>query len=94
MRDTTAGAAVRVRRREEGDLGAYVRVLAAVRDRDGHPVDWPAVPSAGCSSRRAPGAAAALYERLRWTLPATVEQEWGPDRRVAVRAYAAPRPGA
>ncbi|MET9874970.1 GNAT family N-acetyltransferase [Actinacidiphila glaucinigra] len=37
--------------------------------------------------------AAALYERLGWTLLATVEQEWGPDRRVAVRAYAAPRPG-
>ncbi|MYX38360.1 MULTISPECIES: hypothetical protein [unclassified Streptomyces] len=51
MRDTTAGVAVRVRRREEGDLGACVRVLAAVRDRDGHPVDWPAEPAEGLCGR-------------------------------------------
>ncbi|WP_406271324.1 hypothetical protein OH779_32425 [Actinacidiphila glaucinigra] len=112
MRDTTAGAAIRVRRREEGDLGACVRVLAAVRDRDGHSVDWAAVPAEGlwgrCRARAvesfegvdagrtavvgrlfvAPGCRGAL-----WTLPATVEQEWCPDRRVAVRACAAPRPG-
>ncbi|MFF7674096.1 GNAT family N-acetyltransferase [Actinacidiphila glaucinigra] len=179
MRDEAAGAAIRVRRREEGDLDACVRVLASVHDRDGYPVDWPAAPrtwlrgaaplaawiaesdgvvvghvglGAGTGGDAAPGlwteregveagptavvgrlfvapgargrgagallmasaveearlqglhpvldvvasdrAAAALYERLGWTLLATVEQEWGPDRRVAVRAYAAPRPGA
>lgn len=176
--EARAGAAIRVRRREEGDLDACVRVLAAVHDRDGYPVDWPAAPAAwlsgaaplaawvaesdgvvvghvglgaGSGSDAAPGlwsaregaaagatavvgrlfvapgarghgigallmaaaveearlrglhpvldvvasdtAAAALYERLGWTLLATVEQRWGPDRRVAVRAYAAPRPG-
>ncbi|MFD8079679.1 GNAT family N-acetyltransferase [Streptomyces sp. NPDC059718] len=175
MDEATAGAAIRVRRREEGDLDACVRVLAAVHDRDGYPVDWPAAPAAwlsaaslaawvaesegvvvghvglgpGSGSDAAPGlwsaregagptavvgrlfvapgarghgigallmaaaveearlrglhpvldvvasdtAAAALYERLGWTLLATVEQRWGPDRHVAVRAYAAPRPG-
>ncbi|MFE2540221.1 GNAT family N-acetyltransferase [Actinacidiphila glaucinigra] len=178
MREETADAAIRVRRREEGDLDACVRVLAAVHDRDGYPVDWPTAPAAwlsgaaslaawvaesdgvvvghvglgpGTGSDAAPGlwsaregagagptavvgrlfvapgargrgvgarlmaaavgearlrglhpvldvvasdtAAAALYERLGWTLLATVEQRWGPDRRVAVRAYAAPRPG-
>ncbi|MER5433498.1 GNAT family N-acetyltransferase [Streptomyces sp. NPDC002588] len=36
-------------------------------------------------------AAAALYERLGWQLLATVEQQWSPDQRVAVRCYAAPR---
>ena len=36
-------------------------------------------------------AAAALYERLGWTLlAAEVEQEWGPGQRVKVRCYAAP----
>ncbi|MFF3376535.1 hypothetical protein ACFYXF_26725 [Streptomyces sp. NPDC002680] len=36
-------------------------------------------------------AAAALYERLGWTLlAADVEQEWGPARKVTVRCYAAP----
>ncbi|MEU7278921.1 GNAT family N-acetyltransferase [Streptomyces sp. NPDC045431] len=35
-------------------------------------------------------AAAALYERLGWELLATVEQQWGPEQRVAVRCYAAP----
>jgi ribosomal protein S18 acetylase RimI-like enzyme len=36
-------------------------------------------------------AAAALYERLGWTLlAADVEQEWGPGQRVKVRCYAAP----
>jgi GNAT superfamily N-acetyltransferase len=34
-------------------------------------------------------AAAALYERLGWELLATVEQQWTPDRTVAVRCYAA-----
>ena len=34
-------------------------------------------------------AAAALYERLGWTLMATVEQRWSPTQRVAVRCYAA-----
>ncbi|WP_405536967.1 GNAT family N-acetyltransferase [Streptomyces sp. NBC_00075] len=38
-------------------------------------------------------AAAALYERLGWTLlAAEVEQEWGPGQRVKVRCYAAPAP--
>ncbi|WP_431961812.1 GNAT family N-acetyltransferase [Actinacidiphila sp. bgisy160] len=176
MHDETADAVIRVRRREEGDLDACVGVLAAVHDRDGYPVDWPAAPAAwlrgaafaawvaesagavvghvvltpGTGSDAAPGlwsaregvparatavvgrlfvapgarglgigallmaaaveearlrglhpvldvvasdtAAAALYERLGWTLLATVEQRWGPDRTVAVRAYAAPRP--
>ncbi|MDX3235205.1 GNAT family N-acetyltransferase [Streptomyces sp. ME03-5709C] len=176
MCDETAGAAIRVRSREEHDLGACVRVLAAVHERDGYPVDWPAEPAAwlagagslgawvaesdgavvghvglgpGTGDDAAPGlwsaregvtaaraavvgrlfvaptsrgrgigallmaaaveearlrglhpvldvvasdtAAAALYERLGWTLLATVEQRWGPDRVVAVRAYAAPR---
>ncbi|MEU3725500.1 GNAT family N-acetyltransferase [Streptomyces sp. NPDC031705] len=36
-------------------------------------------------------AAAALYERLGWSLLATVEQRWGPDRLVTVRCYAAQR---
>jgi ribosomal protein S18 acetylase RimI-like enzyme len=36
-------------------------------------------------------AAAALYERLGWTLlAADVEQEWGPGQWVKVRCYAAP----
>nr|WP_203732794.1 GNAT family N-acetyltransferase [Streptomyces sp. SID12501] len=35
-------------------------------------------------------AAAALYERLGWTLLAEVEQEWDPGQRVNVRCYAAP----
>ncbi|ELP71059.1 GNAT family N-acetyltransferase [Streptomyces turgidiscabies] len=36
-------------------------------------------------------AAAALYERLGWTLlAAEVEQEWGPGQRVKVHCYAAP----
>lgn len=38
-------------------------------------------------------AAAALYERLGWTLLASeVEQEWGPGQRVKVHCYAAPTP--
>ncbi|MFJ3879097.1 GNAT family N-acetyltransferase [Streptomyces sp. NPDC090077] len=35
-------------------------------------------------------AAAALYERLGWSLLATVEQSWGPGRVVRVHCYAAP----
>ncbi|MET9554563.1 GNAT family N-acetyltransferase [Streptomyces sp. NPDC006645] len=35
--------------------------------------------------------AAALYERQGWTLMATGEQHWGPDRTVQVHCYAAPR---
>ncbi|WP_327696937.1 GNAT family N-acetyltransferase [Streptomyces sp. NBC_00459] len=35
-------------------------------------------------------AAAALYERLGWTLLAEVDQEWGPGQQVNVRCYAAP----
>ncbi|MFE0632034.1 GNAT family N-acetyltransferase [Streptomyces sp. NPDC058864] len=177
MHEGRTGAVIRVRRRREADLDACVRVLAAVHDRDGYPVDWPAAPAAWLSGTRslaawvaesdgavvghvglgpgtgddaAPGlwsaregvgaaptavvgrlfvapaarghgigallmtaaveearlrglhpvldvvasdtAAAALYERLGWTLLATVEQEWGPDRTVSVHAYAAPRP--
>jgi len=38
-------------------------------------------------------AAAALYERLGWTLlAAEVEQEWLPGQRVTLRCYAAPTP--
>ncbi|MBT2386378.1 GNAT family N-acetyltransferase [Streptomyces sp. ISL-11] len=45
MTDTRDGRAVcRVRRREDSDLGACVRALAAVHERDGYPVDWPARP--------------------------------------------------
>ncbi|MEV7422285.1 GNAT family N-acetyltransferase [Streptomyces sp. NPDC091212] len=35
-------------------------------------------------------AAAALYERLGWTLLAAVDQRWSRDRTVTVRCYAAP----
>ncbi|MFF3513271.1 GNAT family N-acetyltransferase [Streptomyces sp. NPDC002573] len=35
-------------------------------------------------------AAVALYERLGWELMATVEQQWGPQRTVDIRCYAAP----
>ncbi|WP_330294605.1 GNAT family N-acetyltransferase [Streptomyces sp. NBC_00503] len=34
--------------------------------------------------------AAALYERLGWTLLGTVDQRWGPTRTVTVHCYAAP----
>ncbi|MER7192895.1 GNAT family N-acetyltransferase [Streptomyces flaveolus] len=34
-------------------------------------------------------AAAVLYERLGWQLLATVEQQWSPEQKVAVRCYAA-----
>ncbi|WP_328774181.1 GNAT family N-acetyltransferase [Streptomyces sp. NBC_00286] len=34
-------------------------------------------------------AAAGLYERLGWQLLATVEQQWSPEQKVAVRCYAA-----
>jgi ribosomal protein S18 acetylase RimI-like enzyme len=34
-------------------------------------------------------AAAALYERLGWQLMATVEQQWNPGQKVAIRCYAA-----
>ncbi|MFD3923291.1 GNAT family N-acetyltransferase [Streptomyces sp. NPDC058595] len=34
--------------------------------------------------------AAALYERQGWTLMATAEQRWGPDRTVRVHCYSAP----
>ncbi|MFI1094106.1 GNAT family N-acetyltransferase [Streptomyces sp. NPDC020917] len=34
-------------------------------------------------------AATALYERLGWQLLATVEQQWSPEQKVAVRCYAA-----
>ncbi|SEM01107.1 GNAT family N-acetyltransferase [Streptacidiphilus jiangxiensis] len=35
-------------------------------------------------------AAAELYRRAGWSLLATVEDEWAPDRRVTVHCYAAP----
>ncbi|MFG3019264.1 GNAT family N-acetyltransferase [Streptomyces sp. NPDC048254] len=35
-------------------------------------------------------AAAALYERLGWELMATVEQQWSPHQKVAIRCYTAP----
>ncbi|MCZ4119853.1 GNAT family N-acetyltransferase [Streptomyces sp. H39-S7] len=34
--------------------------------------------------------AAALYERLGWSLLATVDQRWGPNRTVTLHCYAAP----
>ncbi|PWJ02303.1 GNAT family N-acetyltransferase [Streptomyces sp. NWU49] len=34
-------------------------------------------------------AATGLYERLGWQLLATVEQQWSPEQKVAVRCYAA-----
>ncbi|MFE6663285.1 GNAT family N-acetyltransferase [Streptomyces sp. NPDC057697] len=34
--------------------------------------------------------ATALYERLGWSLLATLDQQWGPDRTVTVHCYAAP----
>ncbi|MER7759846.1 GNAT family N-acetyltransferase [Streptomyces sp. NPDC097619] len=57
------------------------RATSAARDRGLHPVlDVVATDTA----------AAALYERLGWHLLATVEQQWSPHRKVAVRCYAAP----
>lgn len=139
-----------IRRREPGDLGACVRVLAEVHRADGCPVDWPERPadwlsppalldawvaagqgepaaghitlSAAESGDAAPGlwsrrtgaparamraagerglhpvldvlacdtAAAALYERLGWSLLGTVGQRWSASRTVTVRCYAAP----
>lgn len=35
--------------------------------------------------------AAALYERQGWTLMATAELRWGPDRTVQVHCYEGPR---
>ncbi|MGW2057313.1 hypothetical protein ACWCOZ_25960, partial [Streptomyces sp. NPDC001840] len=35
-------------------------------------------------------AAAALYERLGWSLLAVVDQRWRPEQTVKVRCYAAP----
>ncbi|MFF7144645.1 MULTISPECIES: GNAT family N-acetyltransferase [Streptomyces] len=35
-----------VRRRTDGDLGGCVRVLAAVHEHDGYPVNWPEFPEA------------------------------------------------
>jgi GNAT superfamily N-acetyltransferase len=35
-------------------------------------------------------AAVTLYERLRWTLLAVVDQQWAPGRQVTIRCYAAP----
>ncbi|WP_326697699.1 GNAT family N-acetyltransferase [Streptomyces sp. NBC_01754] len=36
-------------------------------------------------------AATALYERLGWRPLGTAEQRWGPDQRVSVRCYGAPK---
>ncbi|MFI0741417.1 GNAT family N-acetyltransferase [Streptomyces sp. NPDC021100] len=56
------------------------RAVGEARERGAHPVlDVVATDVA----------AAALYERLGWQLLATVEQEWGPGRKVAIRCYAA-----
>ncbi|MFD8985940.1 GNAT family N-acetyltransferase [Streptomyces sp. NPDC059564] len=165
-----------IRRREPGDLGACVRVLAEVHQADGYPCDWPERPadwlsppalldawvaagqdgltaghitlSRAGSGDAAPGlwsrrtgaparatavvgrlfvslaargrgagallmaravraagerglhpvldvlasdtAAAALYERLGWSLLGTVGQRWSASRTVTVRCYAAP----
>ncbi|MBC2874013.1 MULTISPECIES: GNAT family N-acetyltransferase [Streptomyces] len=56
------------------------RAVEEARERGAHPVlDVVATDVA----------AAALYERLGWQLLATVEQEWGPGQKVAIRCYAA-----
>ncbi|MFB4315492.1 GNAT family N-acetyltransferase [Actinomadura sp. 21ATH] len=63
-------------------IGALLMARASgeARDRGLHPV---------LDVVASDTAAAALYERLGWSLLDTVEQQWGPDRRVAVRCYAA-----
>ncbi|WP_171171323.1 GNAT family N-acetyltransferase [Streptomyces sp. I05A-00742] len=63
-------------------IGALLmaRAVTEARDRGLHPVLD--VVASGT-------AAAALYERLGWQLLATVEQQWSPEQRVAVRCYAA-----
>ncbi|MCX5380112.1 GNAT family N-acetyltransferase [Streptomyces sp. NBC_00091] len=58
------------------------RAVGAARERALHPV---------LDVVASDTAAAALYERLGWSLLETVEQRWGPNRVVAVRCYAAPR---
>lgn len=63
-------------------IGALLMARAATEaeDRGLHPVLDVVASDTG---------ATALYERLGWQLLATVEQEWGPEQRVAVRCYAA-----
>ncbi|MER5781606.1 GNAT family N-acetyltransferase [Streptomyces mobaraensis] len=63
-------------------IGALLmaRAVAEARERGAHPV---------LDVVASDVAAAALYERLGWRLLGTVEQEWGPGRKVAVRCYAA-----
>lgn len=164
-----------VRRRDEGDLGDCLEVLAEVHEVDGYPVNWPqcpadwlarptqlaawvaeldgrivghlalspagaddvapalwssragtAVADTGVLSRlfvspaarghgigallmsqavraarerglhpvldvvASDSAAAALYERLGWSLLAVVDQRWSPEQTVKVHCYAAP----
>jgi len=63
-------------------IGALLmtQAVTAAQDRGLHPV---------LDVVASDGAAASLYERLGWQLLATVEQQWGPDQRVAIRCYAA-----
>ncbi|MFF5932166.1 GNAT family N-acetyltransferase [Streptomyces sp. NPDC012508] len=67
-------------------IGALLmeRAVADARDRGAH-----AVLDVVASDT----AAAALYERLDWQLLATVDQQWSPGQKVAVRCYAAPPDG-
>lgn len=64
-------------------LGALLMAQAvrAARERDLHPV---------LDVVASDIAAAALYERLGWSLLATVDQQWSPTGTVTVRCYAAP----
>ncbi len=84
-RDETAVVArlfVAPRARGQG-IGALLigRAVAEARRRGLHPVlDVVATDTA----------AAALYERLGWTLLAAVEQRWSPRQTVTVLCYAAP----
>jgi GNAT superfamily N-acetyltransferase len=63
-------------------IGALLmaRAVAEAQDRGVHPV---------LDVAASDTAAAALYERLGWQLLATVEQQWSPGQKVAVRCYAA-----
>ncbi|GAB2805861.1 GNAT family N-acetyltransferase [Streptomyces chlorus] len=63
-------------------IGALLmaQAVAEAKDRDLHPV---------LDVVASDTAAAALYERLGWQFLATVEQQWSPEQKVAVRCYAA-----
>ncbi|WP_174248283.1 GNAT family N-acetyltransferase [Streptomyces hoynatensis] len=63
-------------------IGALLmaRAVTAARDRGLHPV---------LDVLASGTAATALYERLGWHLLATVERQWRPGHKVALRCYAA-----